>query len=243
MTAGLAALAAAGPAQAATYNVTGFGDGAGDCGGTGPFNCTTLRAAITAANRVGGPNTIVMPQGNYVLTQAELPVASEMTIVGRSTSTTTVSAEDKFRVLNVTTTRPVTITQLTVTKGAAPSASGGNMLIGQGANVTLDHVRVTAGNANRGGGIAMQGGSNVTIRQSLIDANHANSAVTGGGGDAGGLLSVGNTKVGGNVLKISDSTIAFNQASTAAGLEVMDNPANATSIDRATIAFNSGGSN
>lgn len=41
----------AGSGLAATYTVTSLGDAAGACTGTSPnFNCTTLRAAITAAN-------------------------------------------------------------------------------------------------------------------------------------------------------------------------------------------------
>ena len=48
--AGLFALAAGAPAQAATYNVTGTADGTGTCTGTSPnFSCTTLRGAAPNA--------------------------------------------------------------------------------------------------------------------------------------------------------------------------------------------------
>src|SRR4051794_30982737 len=153
MTAGLAALAAAGPAQAATYNVTGFGDGAGDCGGTGPFNCTTLRAAITAANRAGGANTVVMPKGDYSLSQAQLPLASALTIVGDSAATTTLKGDGKsFRVFNVTGASKVLIRHLSVGSSVAQSSDGGVggvIQVGTGSDLTLDHVRVMNGKALR----------------------------------------------------------------------------------------------
>src|SRR3954454_17172034 len=172
MTVALAALAAAGPARAATITVTDIPDSATDTCAASP--CKTLRAALKLAASLPGADTITLPRtsGNqpYQVSAGELLLDSAVTIRGVSAATS-VRSNAESRVFNVTTTQPVTITHLTLYNGAALSASGGNMLIGQGANVTLDHVRVTEGNANRGGGIAMQGGSNVTISQSLIDGN------------------------------------------------------------------------
>ncbi len=53
---GTSTVGAAGAAFAATYTVTTVNEGAGSCAG---LNCTTLRAAINAANAAAGADTIV----------------------------------------------------------------------------------------------------------------------------------------------------------------------------------------
>src|SRR3954469_8120958 len=111
MTAGLAALAVAAPAQAATYNVTGFGDSGGVCDGT---SCPTLRAALTEAARQSGPDTITMPKGSYFAANT-LPLSSEVTIIGESAATTTLQGDGKtYRVFTDNTTAKVTIQHLTI---------------------------------------------------------------------------------------------------------------------------------
>jgi hypothetical protein len=242
----LAALATAAPARAATFTVSGVADGAGSCDGTA---CTTLRAALAAASKAAGPDTISLPDPGrlpYQVTAGPLPVDSEVTITGSSAATVTIQGGGKSRIFNVTTASKVAISHVTVKGGAATSTddgNGGNILVGQGANLTLDHVRVTGGTALRGGGIAMQAASTLTIAQSLIDHNTATFASGVTSGDAGALLSVGNAKLAGNVLNISDTTIAQNNASQGAGIELTNNAANQTTLNRVTIAFNSGGTN
>jgi hypothetical protein len=242
----LAALATAAPARAATFTVSGVADGAGSCDGTA---CTTLRAALAAASKAAGPDTISLPDPGrlpYQVTAGPLPVDSEVTITGSSAATVTIQGGGKSRIFNVTTASKVAISHVTVKGGAATSTddgNGGNILVGQGANLTLDHVRVTGGTALRGGGIAMQPASTLTIAQSLIDHNTATFASGVTSGDAGALLSVGNAKLAGNVLNISDTTIAQNNASQGAGIELTNNAANQTTLNRVTIAFNSGGTN
>src|SRR4051794_18651596 len=156
MTAGLAALAAAGPAQAATFNVTGFGDGAGDCSGTGPYNCTTLRVALTEAQRQTGADTILMPKGAYNVVSTSLPVASDVTIVGDDASTTTLRGDGKsFRIFNIGGTVNVAIQHLSIGFSVAQSSDGGVggvIQVGQGSRLALDHVRIYQGTALRGGG-------------------------------------------------------------------------------------------
>ena len=55
----LAGLAAAAPAHAETFTVSGVADGAGSCDGT---TCTTLRAALAAASKAAGPDIINLPR-------------------------------------------------------------------------------------------------------------------------------------------------------------------------------------
>ena len=60
---------------------------------------------------------------------------------------------------------------------------------------------------------------------------------------AAGCISLGAAGGPGNVLRISDSTIAINQAFRGAGVVLRDNPNNATALDRVTIARNAGATN
>ncbi|WP_031373727.1 beta strand repeat-containing protein [Lysobacter antibioticus] len=69
----------AGSGLAATYTVTSLGDAAGTCAGTSPnFSCTTLRAAITAANLTATVNdSIVFSVGGTINVGSELPIVSD----------------------------------------------------------------------------------------------------------------------------------------------------------------------
>ncbi|MBX9401988.1 DUF11 domain-containing protein [Lysobacter sp. BMK333-48F3] len=65
----------AGSVLAATYTVTSLSDGAGSCSGVSPnFSCTTLRAAITAANlTVGVADTIAFSVSGTINVTSALP--------------------------------------------------------------------------------------------------------------------------------------------------------------------------
>src|SRR3954469_9967941 len=170
-----AALAAAAPAHAATFTVTGVGDSlTGTCDGT---SCTTLRAALAAASRAAGPDIVSLPRTTrdapYRVTAGQLSVDSEVAIVGVGAPLTGVQGDGKSsRIFDIATTAKVAISHVTVSNGAATSTDdgiGGNLRLEQGANLTLDHVRVTGGTALRGGGIGMGPTSTLTIAQNLND--------------------------------------------------------------------------
>ena len=123
----------------------------------------------------------------------------------------------------------MTVSGVTLRDGNAGTASGGVVQVGNTATLGLDHVRVTAGTAATGGGIAATTSRLVVISSSLIDGNVA----TGAGG--GGLfLDSGTTTV------IRDTTVAFNTASTGAGIDVPANTS-ATQLRAVTLADNQGG--
>ena len=235
--AGLASLVLAAPAEATTWTVTGTGDTGGSCDAS---TCTTLRGALAEAAKVSGPDTIKLPAGTYRLSNGQLAVTSEVQLDGASAATTSVVGDGKsFRIFNVGADQKATITHLTIANGAATAAAdgiGGNVQVNNGATLVLDHVRLTQGNALRGGGLGMRTGSSVTITRSLLDTNNASN-------DGGALLSLGAAGAPGNVLRMSDSTVAANTALSGAGIVLSGNPNNATALDRVTIARNPAGTN
>ena len=246
LAAGIATLAAAAPAHAANFKVTGTGDGTGSCDFSGdPVLCPTLRGALTEAARMTGADTILLPglgAGKpYVVSAGQLTVSSQVTITGDNAATTTIQSNGESRIFNITAASlPVTINHVTLTGGKTPSTDGlgGNIKVGTNAILTLDHVRVTGGSALRGGGLAIGPATNVTITQSLIDGNDTQSVAGVPSDDGGAIYSQGDAKVAGNVLAISDSTIYNNTAGSASGLELTANPANTTTLNRVTIAGN-----
>jgi hypothetical protein len=168
LVAGIAALAAAAPAHAATtYKVSGTADGAGACA---DGVCTTLRAALAAA-KAGDTISLPTPKPATDVYQAnsQLLIGSSVTIKGSGAQNVTIKGGGKGRVFSVGPDQTVTISGVEVSSGTALAESdkrGGNILVGQGAALTLDHVRVTLGTALRGGGIAALGATKLTIQQS-----------------------------------------------------------------------------
>ncbi|WP_037408824.1 Ig-like domain-containing protein [Candidatus Solirubrobacter pratensis] len=242
--AGIATLAAAAPAHAATFTVSGTADGAGSCTGS---SCTTVRAAVTEAARLTGSDTIKLDALTYNVS-GELTLGSALTIAGASAATTEIRGDGKSgRVLSIGAGQSVTLAHATISNGVAQSTAGdmgGNVLVNQGAVLTADHVRITGGTAYRGGGLAIAGGGQAKIANSLIDHNQAvNSAAGGGGGDGGGILSQGNAKAAaGSVLSLTDSTVTANSALASAGIVSRDDPRNRTTLTRVTVAGNFAGS-
>ena len=89
--------------------------------------------------------------------------------------------------------------------------------------------------AENGGGIASTG--TLTILDSLITGNTA-------AGDGGGLFLTGVAGGGATTLTMRDSTVAFNTGqlrSGAGGIDMRGNPANTATLERVTVADNTGG--
>jgi hypothetical protein len=223
----VALLGAASPAAAATFTVTTTADSTSPCSGT---SCPSIRSALAAAEAAAGADTVVVPAGNYQLTTpGALLVDSDVTIRGASARSTTIVALAGARVFDVG--RSVTVTIAQVSASGGTGASGGNVL-NQG-TLTLDHVRVTGGNATQGGGSGVHNESgSLTVRNSLIDAN-------AGGGQGGGILSTG-TALSPAQLTVSDSTLYGNSSTSGGGIE-SNGAGNVSSLVRTTVANNTAG--
>jgi hypothetical protein len=227
--AALALLVQAAPAAAETFTVTTTADDTGSCNGT---SCATIRQALAAAEGLDGPDTIVMPAGDYALTGGVLIVDSPVTIVGAGMGATTVRGTDVFpdRVFAINQPVAVTISNLTMADGVANGFNdtwGGN-LINTG-TLTLDHVRSTRGDATSGGGLANVGGT-MTVTHSLVDDNES----LRDGGDSGGIANIG---AGAN-LTVRHSTIAGNRSKKSGGILAWGSNAITTRLEHVTVIGN-----
>src|SRR3954453_24110561 len=135
LVAGIAALTAAAPARAATtFIVSTTADGTGSCDGT---TCTTLRAALTEAARVGGADPILLPTPtpatDFYHVTAQLPITSQVTIQGANASNTAIKGDGKSsRVFSISAGQVVTISHVTISSGAATAETdtrGGDILV------------------------------------------------------------------------------------------------------------------
>jgi hypothetical protein len=235
----VALLVLAARASAATFTVSGSGDGSGGCRGA---VCPTLRGALKEAGRVSGSDTIVLAAGAHRVSRGQLPVTSDVTITATGAATTAIVGDGRCaRIFHVTDGARVTIAHVTIAGGVALARDdgvGGNVLADDGTFLTLDHVRLTHGVALRGGGLGVAGGARVTLSRSLLDDNVAVRAAGGPSGDGGGLISLGDGPPTGPALRISDTTIARNRAVAGSGLVMRGNAAAVAALDRVTIADN-----
>ena len=222
--AALALLVQAAPAAAETFTVTTTADDTGLCNGT---SCATIRQALAAAEGLDGPDTIVVPTGDYALTRGALTVDSPVTIVGAGIGATTVRGTDVFpdRIFVINQAVAATISNLTMADGFG--GFGGN-LVSVG-TLTLDHVRSTRGDATSGGGLANSGGT-MTVTHSLIDANES----LRDGADSGGIANIGPNAS----LTVRHSTIAANRSGVGSGIFAWGGGTIITRLEHVTVIGN-----
>jgi hypothetical protein len=232
-----ATLALTPAAHAATFTVTGTADIGGSCTGN---QCPSIRAALAAAADAPGSDTIMLTAGTYDLgSSGALAIDTAVTLRGTSARDTMIQASSATRVLDIT--AAATISHLTVANGVAMDGFGGNIR-NTGATVSLDHVRVTGGNASTGAGIANLHG-NMTIADSLIDANTAQYGgnVTSLEQAAGGGVANFGDGLGSAALTLRNSTVALNAGYRAGGLINIGSAQNSVTLENVTLARNSVG--
>jgi CSLREA domain-containing protein len=194
------------PAAAAIIMVNTLGDAPGACPGT-----CTLRAAILAANLAPGDDEIQFSvNGTIVLADAaELVVNaidnSALTIRGNGVGNTIIDAADASRVINVTGSDPITLSNLTIQNGITPPAGNGAGVNNGGSSVTTTNVNFTSNDAVASGGAISAFG--VTITGGTF---HDNS------GFAAGAISIANGT-------ISDATFTANSSTSNRGGAVIWN--------------------
>ena len=169
-------------ASAATITVTTTSDdtvsGDGLCSLRKAIDAVDVPGAAAAgcAAAAFGPNTIVLPTGTYTLgsfaSPSELlvsPTVTKLTIVGAGVNLTTISGGEGTRVLEIPAGPSVSLSDLTITDGQAPS----------GAPAT---AAAADGGTGSDGGAILNAGS-----LSLTDVSITHSAAgAGGAGGAGG---------------------------------------------------------
>jgi hypothetical protein len=230
----LASLVLAGPAFADNYFVTELPDSSDPpaCSGSSPsFTCTTLRAAVDAANVAADADIIVLGvPGAFVLSAGPLTLANNVTIGGGGTDTNALVGTTVTRAITVAAGASVSLTGMTVRGGSLSSEDGGNILVNPGAQLALTLVRVTGGSAERGGGIANLGA--LTVNSSVIDNNVARLV--------GGAV-YNNGTLGAAQLTVVNSTLAKNIAPAGGAVYSAGNPGNTVHLSYATVGRNNSG--
>src|SRR5262245_43107886 len=109
----------------------------------------SLRSAVQATNAQGGANTIILPGGTFTLRLAgpgedaaatgDLDIRGDLTIKGKTASSTVVDGNNLDRVFHVLGGR-VSISDLTIQHGRAPGDGGG--VLNSGGQLTLFSVGI-----------------------------------------------------------------------------------------------------
>jgi hypothetical protein len=223
-------LIAAAPAAADNSYVVSApaADATGSCApsGSSAFTCTTVRAAVAAANASPGHDAITIGPGTYPLsTPGALTLSGDVTIAGSGARATTIQPSSS-RAFIVNSGVTADLAFMTLQGGNASSGDGGN--INNSGTLTLTYTRLTGGAALNGGGLANVGASGATaqVAFSLIDHN---SATTGGG-----IANIGQTFPAN--LTIYASTVALNTS----GGGISKTNGGSVSVYQSTIARNTG---
>jgi hypothetical protein len=161
----------------------------------------TLRAAVQTANSAGsaGPDTIRLPAGGtFTLTlpgseddavSGDLDLKTTMTIVGLGAGATiTGDVAPVDRILDIPSGGPtITLSNLTITKGAAPSGANGGAIKQESGSLTINNSSIgnskTPSAGTKGGGIyAAATASSLTMTDSNVSGNQAAFADSNGQG-------------------------------------------------------------
>ena len=164
----------------------------------------TLRWAITQANSDPGPDTITFTpavSGTIVLTATLPAITGTLDILGPGAGVLSVSGDNAYRVFEVGSSTPVTITALTVRDGHAGSGGG----IYTAGMLVLSDTLVISNTATNGGGVYVDEGS-ATLDMSEGEIS-GNTATNYGGG----------VYVESGSATLSDTLVVSNTAGWAAG--------------------------
>jgi CSLREA domain-containing protein len=216
------ALALVAPATgvAATFTVNTTADAPATVGGCTTEPTCSLRDAITRANESADPeNLVIVPAGNYVISNGELGTSSTgtVTIRGAGARTTVVDAQQTSRVFNLGAERNV-LEGLTVTGGFTDLMSGGDapgdgggILAFEGEEAILRGLNVSGNAAGQNGaGVSAPPESGNRTALTIENSTIANNKVTGsalealgGGVYVLGKLSIVNSTITGNAVESS----------------------------------------
>ncbi|HEX6189236.1 MAG TPA: choice-of-anchor Q domain-containing protein, partial [Pyrinomonadaceae bacterium] len=183
----------------------------GDNGSCGIGDCT-LREAIKYAT--AGATIIFQAglNGTITLSQGELLIDKNLTIIGPGASVVSVSGNGQSRVFNVTA-GTVRIEGLTITGGRVSNDNGGGIRNGTGVTLTIANCTLTGNSTPQGsGGRSLNTGGGAANFGTL---NFVSSTATGNTADTGGGFS--NFSNAG--LFIDDSTVSDNRALSGGGIQ------------------------
>lgn len=198
--------------SAVNFNVNTTADtpdaspGNGVCSDPGG-NCS-LRAAIMEANALAGTDSVILPNGTYLLTRAgigenacstgDLDITSNVIIRGTTSRLTIIDADSTDRVFHVLAGATLTLLRLEVHRGYLVGDHGGGLFnlgtcnatdISMYYNGTRGAIGGTVTAGGWGGAIYTTGNLNftrVTIAYNTAIGSYGQAGVLGGGGGGGG---------------------------------------------------------
>jgi CSLREA domain-containing protein/uncharacterized repeat protein (TIGR01451 family) len=146
----------------------------------------TLRAAITQANSLTATN-IYVPAGTYTITgiygengntSGDYDIGKGMTITGDGVDLTIIDGAGLDRLFNIPVNSPVTIANVTIQNGKAPSSQDGGCISYTGnSTLTINNVKMSGCSSRYGGGITNNAGN-----MALTDVTISNCSAQKGGG-------------------------------------------------------------
>jgi CSLREA domain-containing protein len=160
----------------------------------------SLREAIIAANQHPGPDTVMLPAGEYVLQRVgqedqaaagDLDLRDDLTLIGAGAESTLIDGNQIDRVFRIHSPAVVLLSGLTIQRG-------GIINIG---TLTLENCTLSGNSARQGGGIYNQTGGTLTLKNCTLSGNLADD---GGGGiynQTGGTLTLENCTLSGNLAR------------------------------------------
>jgi CSLREA domain-containing protein len=210
------------PAHAATLTVTTTTDelnSDGDCSLREAIRAANLDQRVDACPRGSGADTITIPGGEYILSRAgqdedasrtgDLDIASNLTLIGASTSKTSIDGNALDRVMQIQAGAIVTVSHVIIRNGRVEGAQNGGGIANAG-TLQLTSSRVIGnygsdfvdGVDNGGGGIYNAG---------ILRMNHTHVDDNRSGDEGGGVLNDG-------TLEVTDSSFDNNVAGFGAGI-------------------------
>jgi large repetitive protein len=209
----------------------------------------SLRAAIEAANKAPGADTVPVGVTGTIELETALPeIVNSLGIVGPGAANLTIEREagaPPFRILTFSDPLPSFVRDVTISGGLAPSGAG---IFSATESLTLVGV-VVAGNeaVAEGGGTALATGGGIlsqgalTLRESFVFDNtvtarngSAKTTASGGGVAALGPLTIDGSTVAANLARALGVGVE-DALAVGGGILVMGGP---TTIDRSTISYN-----
>ena len=222
-----------------------IGDGVCDSDDAAPVVCT-LRAAVEEANEFSDVDDVHVDVPAVALTLAgggAIEITSNMSIAGTPSTQPTITQQSSpgsgDRVFDIAAGANVVLDYLTISGGEANAGNNyfGGNIRSAGA-LTISNSTLENGSGDSAGAVANVGGSLTIVRSTLAGNKAPTSPVEGG--DAGAILNAGSPTAAATLV-IDSSTISGNTARLGGGITSGGNPDNTVTITNSTIAFNDSG--
>ncbi len=195
------------------------------CSSTDGGSCT-LRAAVQAADKTGGTNTITLPTGDYKLTipsatpgqpsngDLDITTGDNLTISGAGAASTIIDANELDRAFAVQSGTSLSISGVTI-RGGEQTATGpgsNSTAPGDGGAIYTDGT-LSVQDSVLSGNSAVDGGGGVFADTTAVSTSIANSTLTGETADSSG----GAVWIMSGGLTLTNDTISHDSANGAGG--------------------------